>query len=93
MNEPEKTASLAPADVARRLGVGAGKVLGWIRRGQLRAIDVASEPGPGKRHRWRVYLEDLAAFEEQRATGHLPAPPAPPTIRRKPTRSTEDFLS
>lgn len=92
MPEPADTASLTPKAVAARLGVGVGKVLGWIRRGQLRALDVASEPGPGKRHRWRITPADLAAFEEQRATGHLPAPPVKLPKSHKPTRNVENFL-
>ena len=92
MTEPDNTASLSPGQVASRLGVGTIKVLGWIRRGQLRAIDVASEPGPGKRRRWRVKPADLAAFEEQRATGHLPTSPAAVAKSRKPARNVEHFL-
>jgi transposase len=80
MSKTDNPASLAPADVATRLGVGVGKVLGWIKRGQLRAIDVASEPGPGKRRRFRVKPADLAA------------PPVQQTRSRKPTRNTEQFL-
>ena len=93
MSDPtDNSAPLTPADVAARLGVGVGKVLGWIRRGQLRAIDVASEPGPGKRRRWRVKPADLATFEQERATGHLPTPPVQLPKSRKPARNTENFL-
>jgi len=88
----DTTVSLTPAAVAARLGVGVGKVLGWIRRGQLRGIDVAAEPGPGKRRRWRVTLADLAAFEAARATGHLPAPPVSVQKSRKPASTVENFL-
>ena len=90
---PSFPASLTPAAVAARLGVGVGKVTGWIRRGQLRAIDVASEPGPGKRRSWRITFDDLAAFERQRATGHLPEPASVVVPKsRKPTRNVEKFV-
>ena len=61
MNE---RSSYTPPEVARRLRVKPSKVLGWIRRGELRAINVAERQGG--RPRWRVLAEDLAAFEAAR---------------------------
>ncbi len=37
---------LSTRDVTRRLRVGHGKVLLWIRRGELRAIDIGSGSAP-----------------------------------------------
>lgn len=65
---------LTPPQVARRLGVNAGKVGQFIKTGSLAAIDVSLNPGTG-RPRWRIKLEDLAAFEQaRRSTPPLPAP-------------------
>jgi hypothetical protein len=43
-----------------------GKVLGWIARGELAAINIASTLA--MRPRWVVKISDLEAFEQQRAS-------------------------
>lgn len=65
-------------DVCDRYGVGEHTVLNWIRRGELKAINVGRNPGGKKK--WRITEEALAAFEQLRT----PTPPAPATRRRKP---------
>lgn len=65
-------------EVKERFGVGEHTVLMWIKSGELRAINVAR--GTGKRPKWRITAESLAAFELSRESG---APPAKPTRRRK----------
>lgn len=55
-------------EIAEQFGVAQGKVITWIGRGELRAID-CSETGTGG-PRWRVLPEDLAAFEAKRANRH-----------------------
>lgn len=64
-------------DICDRYGVGEHTVLGWIRRGELKAINVGRNPSGKKK--WRVTEEALAAFEQLRT----PTPPATPTRRRK----------
>ncbi len=68
--------ALRVRDVAARLAVTPGKVLGWIRSGKLRALDVSS--GSGAKARWRIRPEDLAIFE---AT--LTTTPTPKSRRRR----------
>ena len=58
---------LSPPRVAERYGVDPSKVLGWIRRGELRAVNVAAHLGG--RPRWRIDPADLATFEAARAAG------------------------
>ena len=58
----------SPLDVARRLGVGRGKVVSWITRGELLAVNVATATGAGKRARYRIQEKDLLAFEVARST-------------------------
>jgi len=73
--------------VADRLGVNQSKVLGWIRSGELRAIDVSTKRGG--RPRWRIDETDLIAFESRR----LASPP--PTLtrrRRKPAGDVIEFF-
>ena len=67
---------LSPPEVARRYGVDPAKVLGWIRRGELRALNVATHTGG--RPRYRISPADLAVFEAARAAG-----PAPKVTRRR----------
>lgn len=55
---------LSPPKVAARYGVSVDKILGWIRRGELRAINIATRSGG--RPRFAIALEDLLVFERRR---------------------------
>jgi hypothetical protein len=66
------------ADVARRLRVSKNKVIGWIRRGELPAVNTAAVLC-GK-PRWVITPDALARFERRRAGG---PPPQQPTRRRQ----------
>jgi excisionase family DNA binding protein len=68
---------LKSTEISKLLRVSPEKVLGWIRRGELTAIDV----GDGKRSEYRVHQEDLSAFLARREVK-----PPPPYQRRKPRR-------
>ena len=63
-------------DVTRRYRVSPDKVRGWIRRGELRAINTAT--ALCGRPRWVVPVEALAEFERRRA--------ATPAIKPAPSR-------
>ena len=77
---------LSPPQVAERFGVDVHRVLGWIRRGQLHAVNV----GDGaQRPRYRVSPTDLALFEAARAAG--PAPKMSRIRRRRDSQVTEFF--
>jgi len=76
---------LSPPAVARRLAVKPERVIGWIRRGELRALNV----GDGKqRPRYRVSEADLLAFEQRRAV----VPPAKPSRRRRQSAEVIQFF-
>ena len=77
---------LTPSAVAERFGVDVHKVIVWIRRGELRAIDVATTTGG--RPRYRISPADLAVFEVGRS-----ATPQPKITRgrRKNPLVTEFF--
>jgi hypothetical protein len=64
------TATLSPSEIAKRYACDTHKVLGWIRRGELRALNVATTAGG--RPRWRITEEALAVFEASRAVAPLP---------------------
>lgn len=69
---------LTPPQIAQRWGIGTGKVEGWIRAGELRAIDASARRGG--RPRYLVDVRDLAEFEERRAV--VPhAKPCPKTTK------------
>jgi transposase len=64
-------------DLVERYGVGDHTVLGWIRRGELKAIDVSrSRSG---RPTWRITPEAITEFEAARTA----SPPKPRTRCRK----------
>ena len=67
-----------PKTIAARFGVGLPKVLGWIQRGELGAVNIASSTTG--RPRWRVRDCDLLAFELRRH--NRPAEQAIKPIRR-----------
>lgn len=52
-------------DLQNRFGVGEHTVLGWIRRGELRAINIGRKPTG--RPKWRITQEALDAFEQLRS--------------------------
>jgi hypothetical protein len=68
---------LTVRDIARRYRVGPDKVRGWIRRGELLAVNTA--PNNLARPRWVVTPEALKQFEAGRQT----TPPPKPARRRK----------
>ena len=79
VNRDPAAAGLTVRDVARRLRVGEDKVRGWIRRGELRAVNTAAVLCA--RPRWVISREALTAFEQRRSAG---PPPQPPRRRRRP---------
>ena len=76
----------APPAIAKHYAVGVGTVLGWIRSGELAAINVGSGP---LRPRWRVMPDALEAFERRRAS--QPATPARRAKRKKQPDVIEFF--
>ncbi|WP_442484453.1 helix-turn-helix domain-containing protein [Aeoliella sp. SH292] len=66
---------LTPPEICKQLRVSSHKVLGWIRRGELRAVNVSDT---GFRPRYRVSQQSLDEFLESREVQ-----PPPPRVRRK----------
>lgn len=56
---------LTLSDVCERYGVNAATVLGWIRRGELKAFNVGRAPGK-KKARYRISETALQEFEAGR---------------------------
>ena len=76
---------LTPPQYAQQLGVDTAKVLKWIRSGELREFNAATNPS-GK-PRYLIDVADAAAFEAQCS----PTPPAVRAVRRK-NRLPEGFV-
>jgi hypothetical protein len=64
------------ADLTRRWRIGADKIHGFLRRGELIGINVASELSG--RPQWRITPDSVAEFERRRSSR-----PAPPVRRRR----------
>lgn len=79
---------ITPRELATSWGVGIGKILGWIRSGELRAIDASARRGA--RPRFLIDLADVAAFEAARSV-QPPMPSARRNRRRRDQRVTEFF--
>jgi excisionase family DNA binding protein len=79
--------TLTVHDISERYGVSEHTVLGWINRGEMRAINVGRRIGAGK-PRWRVTEEALAAFELART--QTPIPPRVPR-RKRPAEVIEFY--
>jgi transposase len=62
--------TLSPPDVAKRFGIGVGKVHQWIKAGELGALNIASTTA--SRPVYAITETALAAFEQARAI--KPAP-------------------
>ena len=63
---------LSPPQVAEQLGIDPGKVIAWIRAGQLAAVNVAENVGG--RPRYRISPDALDAFLLGRSTAPDPKP-------------------
>ncbi len=79
--------SFTPPQVAHRYGVNADKVRGWIRAGEMRAINVAMNMAG--RPRYVVTPEALAAFERYRSV----TPAADTRARPARHRSTARIIA
>ena len=75
---------LTTTEVAQLWGVSVGKIMTWIRNGELRAINVAKRLGG--RPRYRIDVADLTDFENRRVI----QPPAP--VYRRPRRRKSDDI-
>jgi excisionase family DNA binding protein len=75
-------------DICDRYGVHEATVLGWIHRGELRAVNVGREPGKQK-PRWRITQAALDAWEALRTT----TPPQPKIRRRRKTETQQPVVN
>jgi predicted site-specific integrase-resolvase len=70
---------VTPPELARMRGIAIARIVGWIRSGELRAINQSNGT---LRPRYLISLADLEAFDAKRAV----VPPTPVVSRaRKPS--------
>jgi len=79
------TKMLTPRQVGERLGVKPERVIGWLRSGKLRGINVSDG---ALRPRFRIDPADLAIFEQRRAV----VAPAKPSRRRRRSADVIEFF-
>lgn len=77
---------LTPPEIAEAMGVGASTVIGWIRSGELAALDVARRDS--RRPRYRIAEADFEAWKE----GRRVRPPAPKARRRRSDPSITQYF-
>jgi hypothetical protein len=79
----------SPPQIARARRLRVGKVLGWIRSGELAAVNCATHAG--RRPRWRVRADALAAFDQARSNRVNQQSPRPQRQRSRPEDLVEYF--
>ena len=84
---PQLAVYLSPSDIAVSRGINVIKVLTWIKSGELRAVNMATQAG--KLPRWRISPADLEAFDAARAA--VPQAPVSRRPRRKAGHVVEFF--
>jgi hypothetical protein len=72
------------ADLCRRWKVGADKIHGFVRRGELLAVNVATNLSG--RPQWRVTSRSVELFEKKRSSAPMPKP-----ARRRTPKCTKDW--
>ena len=68
---------ISPPELACRWGIDQAKILKWIKAGELRAINAATDRNG--RARYLIDVADILVFEASRAV----QPPAPHVRRRR----------
>src|SRR5687767_1728117 len=68
-----------PPQLAKMLGVEPAKIIGWINRGELRAVNVADRNS--QRPRWRISPEAFEEFTRPRTS----TPHIKPVRRQRPS--------
>jgi hypothetical protein len=86
LDRPEvKRQGFSVADLCRRWKVGPDKIHRFIRRGELLAVNVATNLSA--RPQWRITREAVEQFERRRSSAPTPKPPR----RRRQARKTDFY--
>lgn len=80
-----------PDQVARRLGVSKGTVIGYCEDGTMPAVNVARSTATRKR--WRMSDEDIETFEARRRNSKPVAASETKSSRRTIAKPTKDYFA
>lgn len=80
--------TITPPELANRWGISPDKVLNWIRKGDLKAINVAS--AHNIRPTYRITEDAIEAFSSQRQP--IPQTPIPRKRRRRQDADVIEFF-
>lgn len=83
---PDPARYSTPPEIADRYGVKPETVIGWIKNGELAALNLAARGS--LRPRYRVSPEALALFEQKRAV----VPRTPPVRKPRQNPSIKRFV-
>jgi hypothetical protein len=85
-SSPHMPSYVTPPQLARAWRINVGKILDWIRGGELSAINLAARQGG--RPRYRISAEAIRDFELRRTV----VPPPQPVTRRRRTRRDDSVI-
>lgn len=86
-SEDEAPKFYTPPQLAKEWGLDADKILGWIRSGQLIAVNMATTTGG--RPRYRISAEEAQAFQKRRSNS--PPPQSSPRTKTPKDDGTIEF--
>ena len=90
MSKAIKRVKITPPEYAKRLGVSVAKVSHFIRTGELKAINVASDRN--NRPRFLIDLDDIERFEKARAVVPDGGLSTTQRLRRKAVAGVKEFF-
>jgi hypothetical protein len=90
MNSNNERRKFTVPQLARIWGVSPEKIRGFIRRGELRAANLASFNST--RVRYAIDIEDIERFERARAIVPDQARPLPSSLLRRESRNVKKFF-
>src|SRR5438552_2960320 len=85
-DRPATGQGFSVADLCRRWKIGPDKIRGFLRRGELTGINVATNLSG--RPQWRITVESIALFERRRTSA---PPPKRPPKRRRPAYAIDFY--
>jgi hypothetical protein len=83
--DPPRSFGYTVADLCRRWRCGSDKIRGFLRRGELVGVNVATNLSA--KPQWRITPESVERFEQRRSS----APPPKPARRKKKTTKVDFY--
>ena len=90
MASRDERRKLTVPQLSRQWGVSQNKILEFVRRGELRAVNLASHSST--RPRYAIDIDDIAAFERARQVVVDGAEVATPKLRRRTPGNVKEYF-